>query len=145
MLHKRNNHQIDITQTKCHYIYIYIRCTMLKFVTQTFDIEVGRIINVKELYKLFLLAVLKTIPLPARWGMYKLLEHLMSFVYNDKRNTEPQGSRVSNKPHRPFNLITQMTFGLSDIDLVLTKSLCRKAITHPATYSSFEKKSAHSK
>ena len=60
-----------------------IRCAMLKFVTRTFDIEVGRIINVKELYKLSLLAVLKTIPLPARWEMFKLLEHFMSFVYND--------------------------------------------------------------
>ena len=51
--------------------------------------------------------------------MYKLLENLMSFVFNDERNTEPRGSRVSNNPHRPFNLITQMTFGLSDIDLVI--------------------------
>ena len=43
-----------------------IRCIMLNFVTQTFDIEVGRIINVKELYKLSLHAILKTIPLPER-------------------------------------------------------------------------------
>ena len=96
-----------------------IRCAMLKFVTRTFDIEVGRIINVKALYKLSLLAVLKTIPLPARWEMFKLLEHLMSFVYNDKRSTEPLGSCVSDNSHRPFNLITQMTIGLSDIDLVI--------------------------
>ena len=96
-----------------------IWCTMLKFVTQTFDIEVGRIIKVKELYKLSLLAVLKTIPLPARWEMFTLLEHLMSFVYIDKQSTETRGSCVSDNSHRPFNLITQMTFGLSDIDLVI--------------------------
>ena len=98
-----------------------IRGSTLKFVTRTFDIEVGRIINVKQLYKLSLLAVLKTIPLPARWGMYRLLEHLMSFVCNDKRNIEPPGSCVSDNPHRPFNLITQITFGLKlcDINLVI--------------------------
>ena len=49
----------------------------------------------------------------------RLLEHLMYFVYNDKRSTEPRGSCVSDNSHRPFNLITQMTFGLSDIDLVI--------------------------
>ena len=45
-----------------------IWCNMLKFVTRTFDIEVGRIINVKELYKLSLLAVLKTIQLSSEMG-----------------------------------------------------------------------------
>ena len=73
----------------------------------------------KELYKLSLLAILKTIPLPARWEMFKLLEHFMPFVYNDKRSTEPLGSCVSDNSYRPFNLITQMTIGLSDINLVI--------------------------